>query len=109
MTTSSGFLEPYLGTHMSWLYYDSYWWTGFGLIGNMLFGSRFIVQWLVSEKHNKIVVPSVFWHLSFWGSCIALIYGFHVDRLPIILGYLAGPLIYGRNLVLLGRTPGASH
>lgn len=103
MGNPTGFLEPFLGSVVPWLYHESKTWTAFGLIGNLLFSLRFIVQWLYSEKRKELVVPAVFWHLSFWGSVIALIYALHVDKLPIILGYLFLPLLYARNLVLLTR------
>ncbi|MBI2214569.1 MAG: lipid-A-disaccharide synthase N-terminal domain-containing protein [Acidobacteria bacterium] len=77
----------------------------FGLAGNAVFSARFVVQWITSEKKKALVVPPIFWHLSFWGSLITLVYAFHVDKLPIILGYVALPFIYGRNLVLLKRHP----
>ena len=86
-----------------WLYYESLFWTAFGLMGNLLFSLRFIVQWLYSEKQKELVVPAIFWHLSFWGSVITLIYAFHVDKLPVILGYFFLPILYARNLVLLAR------
>lgn len=98
-----GFLEPYLGHYMGWFYADSSWWTAIGLLGNIMFSARFLVQWYVSEKSKKLVVPPLFWHLSFWGSIINLIYGLHVDKLPIILGYVFLPFINGRNLILLWR------
>lgn len=103
----TGFLQPFLGSRLTWFYADSFWWTVFGLLGNVVFSLRFIVQWLKSEKQKRIVVPPIFWHLSFWGSCVSLIYAFHVDKLPIILGYIALPIIYGRNLILLRRTEAA--
>ena len=37
------------------------------------------------------------------GSLCALVYAFHVDKLPIILGYLFLPFLYARNLKLLRR------
>jgi lipid-A-disaccharide synthase-like uncharacterized protein len=98
------FLEPFLGSLIPWFYIDSYWWTAFGLAGNALFSARFLVQWLKSEREKRIVVPPIFWHLSFWGSLVSLIYAFHIDKLPVILGYVALPVIYGRNLVLLRRS-----
>lgn len=102
-TSVLGFLEPALAPYIGWFYADSLWWTAFGLLGNLMFSARFVVQWWVSEKHKKLVIPPLFWYLSFWGSIINLIYGFHVDKLPIILGYLFLPLINGRNLILLWR------
>lgn len=97
------FLRPFLSQYISWFYSHSYWWTAFGLLGNALFSSRFLVQWLISEKHKRIIVPNIFWHLSFWGSIVSLIYAFHIDKLPVILGYVALPVIYGRNLFILKR------
>jgi len=100
---AGSFLEPVLGGLLPWLYADSQWWTVFGLAGNLMFSSRFVIQWLYSEKLKRVVVPPVFWHLSFWGSLIALIYAFHVDKLPVILGYFFLPFLYARNLILLFR------
>lgn len=103
MQIESGFLQPLIGHWLPWLYVDSGLWTAFGLAGNALFGSRFLIQWLHSERQRALVVPPVFWHLSFWGSLVQLIYGLHVDKMPVILGYAFVPVIYARNLRLLRR------
>jgi len=103
MGNPSGLLQPFLGNILPWLYRDSIGWTIFGLIGNVLFSSRFLLQWLHSEKQKQLIIPPIFWHLSFWGSMISLIYAFHIDKLPVILGYFFLPIIYARNLVLLSR------
>jgi hypothetical protein len=34
---------------------------------------------------------------------VSLLYAFHVDKLPVILGYVFLPVLYARNLVLLSR------
>ena len=78
-------------------------WTIFGLVGNTMFTSRFIVQWYVSEKLKKSVIPKNFWHFSLIGGSIMLIYGLHDGHIPIILGYLTPPMIAARNLVLIAR------
>jgi lipid-A-disaccharide synthase-like uncharacterized protein len=103
------FLQPFLRPYIGWFYAHSYWWTAFGLVGNALFSARFLVQWLVSEKQKKIIVPPIFWYLSFWGSVVSLIYAFHIDKLPVILGYVALPIIYGRNLMILRREQKPAH
>jgi lipid-A-disaccharide synthase-like uncharacterized protein len=108
MNEASGLLEPLLGHWVRWLYHDSVWWTAVGLSGNILFSSRFLIQWLHSERKQRLIVPPIFWHLSFWGSIISLVYAFHVDKLPVILGYFFLPFLYGRNLRLLRRTTSAS-
>lgn len=105
MNASAGqFLQPFLGGWLPWLYTNSYWWTAFGFLGNALFGSRFLLQWLASERKKCVVVPHYFWHLSFWGSLINLVYAFHIDSAPIIFGVVALPFLYARNLVLLRST-----
>ncbi|OQC42063.1 MAG: lipid-A-disaccharide synthase [Acidobacteria bacterium ADurb.Bin051] len=105
-TTTPGFLAPLLAPLLPWLYVESKWWTAFGLLGNAVFSSRFVIQWLSSEKKRVLVVPPIFWHLSFWGSVIALLYAFHIDKLPVILSFLFLPFLYARNLVLLRRGEG---
>ena len=101
MIGSTGFLAPVLGSSMPWLYAESTAWTVSGLVGNGLFGSRFFIQWLHSERSKQLVVPPLFWHLSFWGSVLQLLYGLHIDKLRIILGYVFLPFIYARNLHFL--------
>ena len=103
MNDNAGFLQPLLGSILPWLYVDSRWWTVFGLLGNALFSSRFVIQWLYSEKKKELVVPPIFWHLSFWGSSVSLIYALHIDKLPILLSFSFLPFLYARNLMLLRR------
>ena len=103
MHDSSGVVQQLLGEHYIWFFRDSVAWTFFGFLGTFLFGSRFVIQWLHSEKHQKIVVPPVFWHLSFWGSLFSLVYAVHIDKLPVIVGLIFLPFIYARNLVLLRK------
>lgn len=103
MNNTSSLLQPLLGAHGAWFFRDSLYWTIFGLFGNALFSSRFVIQWLYSERHKQVVVPPIFWHLSFWGSVVSLAYACHVDRLPIILGYAFLPFLYARNLHLLKK------
>ena len=101
MNASGQFLQPYLGSWMPLLYASSYWWTLVGFAGNIMFSSRFFLQWLASEKEKKVIVPPHFWYLSFWGSMLNLTYALHIDNAPIIFGVVALPFIYGRNLFLL--------
>ncbi len=93
-----GFLEPIFGR---WLYADSGLWTVIGFLGAAIFGSRFVLQWLQSEKEKKLVVPWYFWHLSFWGSVLNLLYFMHLDKAPLILGNCFLPFLYGRNILFL--------
>lgn len=100
----AGFLGPRVPEVIGqFLYADSLVWTAIGFAAAGLFGSRFLFQWLHSERQRRLVVPWYFWHLSFWGSVLNLLYALHLDKAPLIAGTLALPFIYGRNLILLGR------
>ena len=105
MHDSNGFLSSLIGSFAPWLYTESWIWTFIGLAGAGLFSSRFVIQWPHSEKKKQLVVPPIFWQLSFWGSAVQLIYALHIDKLPIILSYAFLPFLYARNLWLLKKTP----
>jgi lipid-A-disaccharide synthase-like uncharacterized protein len=104
MFISLGFLqsslEPIFG---SWLYADTNWWTVIGFIGGGLFSARFLLQWMNTEKNKRLTVPPSFWHCSFWGSVINMIYLIHVDKAPLIMMNCFLPFLYLRNLIYLGR------
>ncbi|MCA9726243.1 MAG: lipid-A-disaccharide synthase N-terminal domain-containing protein [Candidatus Eisenbacteria bacterium] len=80
-------------------------WFFIGLAGQGLFGSRFLVQWLVSERKKRSVIPLAFWYLSIAGSLVLLTYAIHRRDPVFIIGECGGVLIYLRNLVLLRRNP----
>ena len=96
-----GFLAPFLAPYVPWLYWSSIWWTVLGFAAGFTFSGRFILQWFHTERAKKVVVPAIFWHLSFWGSVMNLVYFVHVDRAPLIFANCFLPFIYGRNLYLL--------
>lgn len=78
-------------------------WLVAGLIGQGLFFSRWIVQWVASERKNESTMPVAFWYFSLIGSLLVLVYGIR-NREPILcIGQGSGTLIYARNLVLLSR------
>ena len=74
-----------------------------GLLGQVLFFSRFLVQWLASEKNRKSVVPVSFWYLSIGGGGLLLFYAIWRKDPVIILGQLVGLFVYIRNLMLIYR------
>lgn len=72
-----------------------------GLLGNIIFSMRFIVQWYASERRKESVIPVSFWYWSIAGSVIMCFY-FIFRRDPIgILAYLPNSMIYIRNLMLI--------
>ncbi len=76
---------------------------GFGLIGQLLFTGRFIIQWLSSERHGRSVIPAAFWHLSISGAIVLLIYAVLRHDPVFVLGQSTGLLIYLRNLQFISR------
>lgn len=78
-------------------------WKIFGFLGQLLFGGRFVVQWLASEKVKKSVIPHSFWFLSFVGGIILFIYALHIQDPVFIVGQGLGLLIYARNIVFVYR------
>ena len=76
-------------------------WSTIGFVGQLVFGGRFILQWLVSEIKKQSHVPTSFWYLSIIGSIILLIYSIHRAEPVFILGFSLNALIYIRNLHLI--------
>ena len=72
-----------------------------GFTGQGLFASRFIVQWIYSEKKGESSIPIVFWYLSIFGGVGLLTYAIFRKDPVIITGQLFGIFIYLRNLILI--------
>ncbi|MGI6496754.1 MAG: lipid-A-disaccharide synthase N-terminal domain-containing protein [Kiritimatiellia bacterium] len=72
-----------------------------GLLGQACFFSRFLVQWVVSEKKKYSVVPTSFWYLSIIGSLLVLIYAVWRRDPIFVLGQSVGLFVYVRNLILI--------
>lgn len=79
-------------------------WVSLGLLGQVLFTGRMIVQWLVSEKEKQSVVPPMFWWMSLIGSLMLLTYFLWRQDVVGILGQGIGLTIYVRNLHLIHLT-----
>lgn len=72
-----------------------------GFVGQGLFASRFIVQWIYSEKKGESTIPLVFWYLSIFGGIGLLVYAIFRKDPVIISGQSFGLFIYLRNLILI--------
>lgn len=78
-------------------------WLGIGFLGQLLFTSRFLVQWIASERARRSVVPLAFWWFSLAGGATLLAYAIWRRDPVFALGQASGLVIYLRNLVLIGR------
>ena len=78
-------------------------WLLLGLLGQAMFSTRFLIQWIASERRKQSVVPIAFWWFSLAGGLCLLSYAtFRADPI-FILGQSAGMIVYLRNLALLRR------
>ncbi|GEO98115.1 lipid-A-disaccharide synthase N-terminal domain-containing protein [Methylobacterium haplocladii] len=78
-------------------------WLVFGILAQLVFGSRFILQWIASEREGRSVMPLSFWFLSIVGGLMTLVYGFVRKEPVIIIGQGLSTGIYVRNLSLIFR------
>ena len=78
-------------------------WLVIGFIGQSIFASRFLIQWIVSERAAKSIIPNIFWWISILGSVILLSYALHKEDPVFIVGQSCGFLIYSRNLYLIHK------
>lgn len=78
-------------------------WLAVGFLGQALFSTRFILQWIASEREKRSVVPAAFWWFSLLGGITLLTYAIHRRDPVFILGQSAGLIVYLRNLYFVRR------
>ena len=76
-------------------------WVMIGLLGQLIFFSRWVVQWIASEKNSKSVIPIPFWWFSLCGGLITFVYAYHISSFPFMLAQFTGIIIYIRNIYLI--------
>ena len=99
------------GQALSNYFYDVFvakfdFWLAFGLIAQLLFTARFLVQWISSERAGQSVVPMAFWFFSMAGGLMTLIYGIAKREPVIIVGQMAATVVYVRNIMLIVKNRG---
>jgi lipid-A-disaccharide synthase-like uncharacterized protein len=83
---------------------DNYWlWKCIGFAGLGVFGTRFLVQWIYSEKHGESKIPPIFWWQSLVGTILCLAYFLRQEDSVGIVGYLLNVIPYSRNIMLIHR------
>jgi lipid-A-disaccharide synthase-like uncharacterized protein len=78
-------------------------WVAVGFAGQALFFSRWIIQWIASEKRKKSYVPLSFWFVSLTGAFLVLVYAIQRHDPVFILAQLVGICNYSRNIALIRR------
>jgi lipid-A-disaccharide synthase-like uncharacterized protein len=81
-----------------------FFWNLVGWTGNAVFFSRFFVQWYVTERKKRVIVPVLFWWLSLTGSLLLLLFALFYDRhYVVIFAYAFTWIPYIRNLIIHRR------
>jgi len=81
-------------------------WATVALTGQLVFGGRFVLQWIASEYKKRSHVPTAFWYISLAGSLTLLTYSIHIKNPIFMLGFSLNTLIYLRNLHLIYKYAG---
>ncbi|MCR5890125.1 lipid-A-disaccharide synthase N-terminal domain-containing protein [Hymenobacter sp. J193] len=76
---------------------------GIGLVSQLLFSCRIVLQWVQSERAKRVLVPTLFWQISLVSSFLMIVYGILRHDPVILLAQLISYAIYIRNLQLLGE------
>ena len=79
------------------------WWLLVGYVGQALFGMRFFVQWVASERVGRSVIPVAFWFFSIGGGALLFAYALYIRDPVFILGQGFGLFVYLRNLYFVFR------
>lgn len=69
-----------------------------GFLAQMFFSARILVQWILSERAQRVLSPALFWVFSVAGAYLMCIYGWLRHDFSIVLGQIISYYIYLWNL-----------
>ena len=76
-------------------------WIAIGLVAQLMFSMRFVVQWIATERARTSIIPETFWYFSFAGGVLLLAYAIYRLDPVFILGQSTGVVIYSRNIYFI--------
>lgn len=71
-----------------------------GTLGQLIFTTRFVVQWIESEKNKESEFPVSFWYISLVGAILIASYAILRRDSVLFIGQAFGIVVYVRNLML---------
>ena len=74
-----------------------------GLLAQLFFSARILVQWVLSERRRQVVAPAAYWVFSLMGSVLLFVYGALRNDFSILLGQTLSYYIYIWNLKSQGH------
>ncbi len=78
-------------------------WFFIGMLGSLIWYTRFLWQWVYAEKEKKSTFPLSFWYMSLSGATLNLIYALIMHDLVFILSFLFNSIPISRNIILTKR------
>ena len=84
----------------------TWFWLAIGASGTLLFGSRFIIQWIATERARASVIPTAFWYLSIGATVMQLASYVQTQEWIFALGSVTAVIIYARNLWFVHQAGG---
>jgi len=79
----------------------AWFWIAIGVVGQALFGARFLVQWIATEVKKKSHFPISFWYLSFGAAGLLVVSHVQQREWVFAAGVATTVLIYARNIWLI--------
>ncbi|TXE06955.1 lipid-A-disaccharide synthase N-terminal domain-containing protein [Algoriphagus aquimarinus] len=71
-----------------------------GTLGQVIFTTRFVVQWLDAERTKESQFPLSFWYISLVGAVLIASYAILRKDSVLFIGQAFGILVYVRNLMI---------
>lgn len=79
----------------------SWMWHAIGIVGLVMFNSRFWIQWWGAEKKQQSTLGATFWWISLTGEMLCLTYFMRINDTVNYIGPLFAMVPYIRNLMLI--------
>ena len=79
-------------------------WLSVGFVGQVFFSTRFIVQWIASEKRKESVIPVSFWFFSIVGGLTLFTYALYRHDPVFVLGEAGESLSTVETSTLFGTS-----
>lgn len=80
------------------MHWSDWVWLLVGFLAQASFSARFLLQWVLSERARRSLLPVHFWYFSLIGCVLLLAYAIHRRDPVITVGQVIGLVIYLRNL-----------
>ena len=89
---------------------EAWFWLGVGVVGQVLFGCRFALQWLVTEARRESVLPMAFWYVSVVAALLMMVsFAKRPEPEWVFVLQIGAPMpVYIRNLWLIHHHRGAA-